>query len=217
MAATPLAAGGAIAIPASAAGLGTGAAAVTAGAMAGAGTAAGGLSAGSAASAATLIGAAMDANGQMNQAKQQEQLGKLNQAQQGLQGATALRQGAQEALDAIHRRRILQGAAEAQAGALGNYSGSAVDVVQDISNTGAGEVARINDNADLSFKSYQLAGQGALLSSQMAAKQTRGQAFSTLIGGGANTLYLRAQTTPKPFRKPTLGPVGKNPLFAYGY
>ncbi len=179
-----------------------------------AGMGAGGLTAGSLISYGSLAGSVLQAGGSMQQAGQQKALGKLQQAGAGLAGAEGLRQNSQEALDAIHRRRLVEGQAIAQIGANGlTTSGSAADVLNDIGNSGATEVQRILQTGSRTYQGALMSGEGMRISADMQAKQTQMSGFSNLLTGTANTMYLRKLTTPRPFLKPNLGAPAKNPLF----
>lgn len=164
----------------------------------------------------TAISSGVNAYGQAQLAGQQRDLGKLQEAGQGVQAASALQEGAADALMAIQRRRAIQGQTEAQIGANGlNYGGSSADILNDINNKGAYEVNQIMRASDMNARALRLSGSQMRTSANLQAGQTQIGAFTGLVSGAANTMYMRSLTTPRPFIRPGMGQRQTNPLRNY--
>lgn len=166
------------------------------------------------------------AKAQEQYAQQQLAMGKLQQTENEVAAQNARLDAARQAKEAIHRRRIIEGQATAQASALGTWGGSSIDVLRDIGQQGAQEVSYVLSAGETTARGYQLAGgmslyqarSGAIEAYNQAgqyraqAGQSRIGAFGTLVSGAASTIYLRQQVQPRPFLRPNLGPPPRNPL-----
>jgi len=155
----------------------------------------------------------MGSIGQWEQAGQAKQIGDLQEKGGELSAANASQQAAQQALEAQHRKRLIQGADIAQQGALGAYGGSALDVINDISNQSNEEIGRIMSAGSLSSQSALLAGKDAKATAYQQARNNTIGGFTNLLAGSANALTLRSAITPKPFLRANAGSPVKNPLF----
>lgn len=160
-----------------------------------------------------MIGTATGMIGGISNAISQSQVGKYEEAGQGLAAANASEQAAQDALVAQRRQRMSSGMAEAQAGALGLNGGSVLDVLNDMGNQSYQETQRILNQGNVQSQGDLLAGQAQAYSANQSAMNSGIGAFGSLIGGTMNSLYLRQMTTPRAFQAPTVNVTPKNPLF----